>query len=295
MAMIVVVVCAIGVGLGTSGFVVALRDHPTRSTVTAFSGVLHVLPGPRGDGGALSHRETRAWSLTTGLALVSGLVVGLLTRWPVAGILAAIAVVGLPRLLRSTTPRDATRRTEAVAVWTELLRDTLTASAGLAQAIVATAEVAPADIRVPATHLADRIMSGVSMDDALRQFATDLHDPSADDVIAALRLAATSRAQRLVDLLTALADSTREEVTMRLRVESSRASARSGVRTVIGFSLGFVALLTVAAQTYLAPFRTFTGQLVLVVVGAFYAIGLVLMVRLVRPTTDLPLSGPGGQ
>jgi Flp pilus assembly protein TadB len=170
-----------------------------------------------------------------------------------------------------------------VAVWTELLRDTLTASAGLAQAIVATAEVAPDEVRLPVSHLADRIMSGVSMDEALRLFAREVDDPSAADVVSALRLAATSRAQRLVELLGALAESTRDEVTMRLKVEASRASARSGVRTVIVFSIGFVVLLMLVARSYLAPYGSLSGQLVLVIVGACYAAGLALMVRLVRP------------
>jgi Flp pilus assembly protein TadB len=121
------------------------------------------------------------------------------------------------------------------------------------------------------------------MDDALRLFAQDIDDPSAQEVVSALRLAATSRAQRLVELLGALAISTREEVTMRLRVETSRASARSGVRTVIWFSVGFVALLTVIARSYLSPFGSIVGQLVLILVGVLYAMGLLLMARLIRP------------
>ena len=46
----------------------------------------------------------------------------------------------------------------------------------------------------------------------------------------ALILASTARAQRLVDLLGALAESMREEIAMRLRVESGRAQpeAESG-------------------------------------------------------------------
>ena len=133
---------------------------------------------------------------------------------------------------------------------------------------------------------------GVPMDDALRLFALEVHDSSADDVVSALRLAATSRAQRLVELLGALADSTRDEVTMRLRVEASRASARSGVRTVICFSIGFVALLMVVARSYLAPYASITGQLVLVLVGVCYGAGLILMVRLVRPRSWQGPVGP---
>jgi Flp pilus assembly protein TadB len=215
--------------------------------------------------------------------LFSAIIVGTVTRWPAAGILAAVTTVALPVAFRSTRSRDLTRRAEAVAVWTELLRDTLTASSGLAQAIVATANLAPEEIATPTGHLADRIMSGAPMDEALRLFAAEVDDPSAEEVVCALRLAASSRAQRLVDLLGALADSTRDTVAMRLRVEASRASARSGVRTVMTFSLGFVVLLTLFARAYLSPFGSIAGQGVLLVVGGCYMAGLTLMVRLVRP------------
>jgi Flp pilus assembly protein TadB len=113
-------------------------------------------------------------------------------------------------------------------------------------------------------------------------FADQLGDPSADLVACALILAATARAQRLVDLLGALADSMREEVAMRLRVESGRASARSGVRTIVLFSVGFATLLALIARSYLQPFGSSSGQLVLLLAGAFDAAGIMLMVRLVR-------------
>jgi tight adherence protein B len=281
----VFVVCALGVGLGVAGMAASLRSQGTGGADEATAHGKHARfhrPRPRG---RAAPWDAQQWTTKIVLPLVTALLVGTVTRWPVAALLAAAATAFLPSMLRSTTSRDVTRRTEAVAVWTELLRDTLTASAGLAQSIVATAGVAPDELREPVTHLADRIMSGVPMDDALRLFALEVHDSSADDVVAALRLAATSRAQRLVELLGALADSTRDEVTMRLRVEASRTSARSGVRTVVCFSIGFVALLMVVARSYLSPYGSITGQLVLVVVGFCYGAGLILMVRLVRPTS----------
>ena len=281
---ITVVVCAIGTGLGLVGSVAALRSRPAAD-----------VPSGVGLSDRLSAAPTRSlvsgerapdgnpWIGRIALPVAVGLVVGLVTRWPVAGLCGAMAAGTLPSALGTAGSQSAIRRTEAVAVWTELLRDTLTGSAGLAQAIVATAGIAPEEIRVAVSHLADRIMSGVPMDEALRVFAVDIDDPSAEEVTNALRLAATSPAQRLVDLLSALADSTRDQVSMRLRVESSRASARSGVRTVICFSVGFVALLSVGARSYLAPYGSVTGQLVLVIVGGCYATGLMLMIRLVRP------------
>jgi Flp pilus assembly protein TadB len=135
--------------------------------------------------------------------------------------------------------------------------------------------------------------------DALRKFAEELSDPSADLVVCALILASTARAQRLVDLLGALAESMREEIAMRLRIESGRASARSGVRTIVLFSIGFAVVLSLLAHSYLQPFGSPTGQVVLLLAGCVDMAGILLMLRLVRdvdpPRLLLPdptISGP---
>ena len=76
---------------------------------------------------------------------------------------------------------------------------------------------------------------------------------------------------------------------MRLRIEASRSSARSGVRTIVLFSIGFAATLALVARTYLAPFDSAIGQVVLVGVGLLYAGGLGLMIRMVRPAPSIRL------
>jgi len=292
MTTVAVVVSSIGVGVGLIGCVAALRGSSAVGASNAGATWTWLsISRKRHRTGRLAAIESPKPLARIMLPLISAVFVGTITRWPVAALLAGIATFTVPSALRSTSSRDSIRRAEAVAIWTELLRDSLTASAGLAQAVVATAGVAPEVIGLPTGNLADRVMSGVPMDEALRAFAAEIDDPSADEVVRALRLAATSRAQRLVDLLGALADSTRDVVAMRLRVEASRASSRSGVRMVICFSLGFVALLTVVARSYLAPFGSFNGQVVLALVGLLYAAGLALMVRLVRSGSSRPPSG----
>ena len=92
-------------------------------------------------------------------------------------------------------------------------------------------------------------------------------------------------------LLAALADSTRDEVALRLRIETSRASVRSGVRTVLVFSVAFAVGLAVLAHPYLSPFDSADGQIVLAVVGALYAAALTLMVYLARPPAPVRLLG----
>jgi Flp pilus assembly protein TadB len=133
------------------------------------------------------------------------------------------------------------------------------------------------------------LSNGVSLEAALRSFASEVDDPAAEFLVCALLLAATSRAQRLVEVLSALADSIREDVSMHLRIDASRASARSSVRTIVLFSLGFAGLLAVIGHSYLSPFGTTIGQLVLALVGAFYGVGVALMVRLVRAKPEMRL------
>jgi Flp pilus assembly protein TadB len=127
------------------------------------------------------------------------------------------------------------------------------------------------------------------LEPALRSLAFEMDDPAAEFLVCALLLAATSRAQKLVEVLTALAESMREDVSMHLRIDASRASARSSVRTVMVFSLAFAFVLAVVAHSYLSPYGSAEGQLVLAAVGTFYAVGLALMVRLVRPAPELRL------
>jgi tight adherence protein B len=215
---------------------------------------------------------------------VVGLAVGLATTWPMAGVLAAGAVLGLPVLLGgSRQAHDVIGRLEALAAWTEMLRDTMAGAAGLVQAIMASAEVAPAGLAVELDRLSGRLAGRVPLAKALRLLADELDDPAADAVVAALVLAAEARAGQLGEVLSELARATREEVAMRQRVEASRARAWSTTRTVAGVSIGFVVVAALGAHRFLQPYGTLPGQAVLLVVGAIFAAGLWLMASMVRP------------
>jgi len=228
------------------------------------------------------------------VAVVLAITVGLLTHWPVAGLSAGAAALTLPRALKQTSARKTTERVEAIASWTELLRDTLAASAGLDQAIIATASVAPEAIRDPVHRMSGRLSNGMPLSEALFAFAVELNDPAGDMVVSALLLTASSRSSRLVDLLGSLAHSIREEVSMRLRVEASRSSSKSGVRTVIVFSICFAVALAALAHGYLAPYRSPTGQLVLSLVAICYFGGISIMIHLVRPQQPIRILSPEG-
>ena len=231
------------------------------------------------------HRHLRQ----LGLPVAAGIVAVVVTGWPATGPIAAAVGWGLPRVLRETRTAASVESLEAIATWTEMLHGTLAASAGLGQALVVTADLSPAPLRPALQRLAGQIRVGVAPRTALLEFADSLDDPCADRVVCSLLLAFSARAQRLGDLLGALAESTRQEVALQLRVETSRASVRSGVRTVVLFSLGFVALLAVFAHSYLAPFATPAGQVVLVAVAGLYATAIVLMVSMSKPPRAIRL------
>ncbi len=223
-------------------------------------------------------------TLRLGLAAGGAVVVGAATGWPVGALLAGLAGWGLPGLLGGSKGRgDGLARIEAVAGWAEMLRDTMAGAAGLEQAIVATATVAPLGIRAEVATLAVRL-EGERLAPALRDFADEVADPTMDLVVAALVLAAEHQASRLGELLGSLAQAARDQATMRLRVEAGRARSRTSVKVVVGVTAGLALGLAVLNRSYLAPYDSALGQLVLLLVGAMFAGAFVWLSRMTRPS-----------
>ncbi len=223
-------------------------------------------------------------TLRLGLAAGGAVVVGAATGWPVGALLAGLAGWGLPGLLGGSKGRgDGLARIEAVAGWAEMLRDTMAGAAGLEQAIVATATVAPLPIRAEVATLAVRL-EGERLAPALRGFADEVADPTMDLVVAALVLAAEHQASRLGELLGSLAQAARDQATMRLRVEAGRARSRTSVKVVVGVTAGLALGLAVLNRSYLAPYDSALGQLVLLLVGAMFAGAFVWLSRMTRPS-----------
>jgi hypothetical protein len=208
-------------------------------------------------------------------AVVAAAVVALATGWPVGGLLAGLAVWTLPGIVIGAERGRQLRlqRLEGIATWTESLVATLSGAAGLEQTIIATAPTAPAPIRGPVLGLADALQRGARQPDALRGFSADLGDAVGDTVVAALLLASREGAGRLAEPLSLLAVAAREEVAAQRRVEKSRAKAATDARLIIMVTLTMAVGLVVFNRGYLHPYDSVTGQVVLAVVGALFAIG----------------------
>lgn len=215
------------------------------------------------------------------IALGVGLLLLLLTRWPVlaaAGV--ALIVVGPALLGGAGTEKRAVERLEGLAAWTESLRDTIAGAVGLEQAIPATAYAAAPSVRGPLMTLADRLRVRTPLPVALQGFADDLDDPSADLIVAALVLNSKLRGPGLRDVLTSLSSSARDELEMRRRVGAGRASTRRSVQIVVAVTVAFVLGLSIFNRGYVEPYSSTLGQLVLLLVLGLFAAGFAWMRRL---------------
>ena len=232
-------------------------------------------------------------NLRIGLAVGAAVVVGAATGWPVGALLAGLAGWGAPGLLTGAKGGSvAVARIEAIAGWAEMLRDTMAGAAGLEQAIVATATVAPLPIRAEVVTLSVRL-EGERLAPALRAFADEVADPTCDLVVAALILAAEHQAQRLGELLGSLAQAARDQATMRLRVEAGRARTRTSVRVIVGATGGLALGLAILNRGYLAPYDSAVGQLVLLLVGGVFAAAVMWLAKMTRPASVERFLGNG--
>ncbi len=218
--------------------------------------------------------------LATALAVAAGVAAFGLTHWVVGGVLAALAVVAAPRLFGGRTDhRREIALVEAIATWTEMLRDTIAAAAGLEQAIGATGPIAPAPI-AEAVGLLTMRLDFEPMPAALRAFADDVSHPACDFVVAALVIAAEKEARELGPLLGQLADCARDEARMRTRVWIDRAKTRTSVKVIAGCVVAFAVGLLAFSRPYLEPYDSASGQLVLVLIAALFVGSLVGMDRM---------------
>lgn len=208
------------------------------------------------------------------------------TGWIVGGVFAALAVLTLPAVLGGKGQREREiARTEAIASWTEMIRDSIVAASGLEEAIVATATVAPNPIAPEVRELVRRLEHR-RLPDALVAFGDDLDHPSGDLVVAALVIAARMEASDLSGLLSRLAEATRGEARMRIRVEVGRTRVRTATKVIVGVVIAAVAFLALVNRDYLGVYDSPAGQVVLAIVGSIFATGGWLLARMSR--IDLP-------
>ncbi len=252
------------VGVGLLLLVLSIVGLPRREEAT---------PG----GGFDLQRSTVRVALGVGV----GLVLLVVTRWIVLAIAIGFLVALWDQVFGGVqSERKSINRLDGLAAWTESLRDTIAGAVGLEQAIPATAVNAAPTIRPALNLLVDRLRVREPLPSALLKFSDDLDDSSADLIVAALILNSRLRGPGLRDVLGALAESAREELDLRRRVEGSRRSTRRSVQLVVGITLLVPALLVLLNPDYVQPYQTIEGQMVLAVVIAIFGLGIIWLRRL---------------
>jgi Flp pilus assembly protein TadB len=220
-------------------------------------------------------------------AVAAAAVVGLVTGWPALTVAAGLGGAAAPVMIERTRRGRlySLRRVEAVAAWIEQLRDRLSASGAFQTTVASTVRIAPEAIRPDVARLAAGLAEGSpeATEAALQRFADDVDDHSADLAVVALWMWSQRRVANLEGLLTTLAAQARNEYDKAMEIDADRSGIRKerNALTVILFVVPV--LLTVVDPSYLAPFGTTRGQVVLSVVMVMYAAGLWVMARLARP------------
>jgi hypothetical protein len=208
------------------------------------------------------------------LAFMGTLIV---TGWIVVAVSVALLVAAIPGIGRPyIQTRNEQELVDGIATWTEQLRDTLAGAHGLEQAIVATSIHAPLVLQVHVKKLASFIGYG-SLEDGIRRFGDDLDNSTADFVVAALVTASQHQARDLGMLLTQIAQCARDESKMRSRVWVGRARTRSAIKIIATVIASFVLGLFTFNRTYLQPYASIQGQVVLSAILGVFAVSLSLM------------------
>lgn len=253
-------IAGVGVVCIVAGF--TTRDSPPRS--------------------AVARRDISAVDAATAIAgVVAAMVMLMVSRWPIAavgvGVLAGMAVntLATPR----TSSKIAEARLDALATWCEQLRDLLRAGQLLVPSISSTSMTCPPEIQASVTRLAAR-MEREHPSIALRRFADEIDDPTGD-LVASVLLTATTHSGETAELLTELADLTRERVERRKSIEAERAATKLDMRIIITVAvLAIVGLLVFSRSSFLDPFRTLVGQTILAAIFAVFIIAIVWARRL---------------
>lgn len=196
----------------------------------------------------------------------------------VGGALLGAAVIGVPWLISpAQMAQERIGQLEALSEWTQRLAGLLRLGMGLEQAMITSRQGAPDELAGQIINLSDRLRLGWRPEGALRAFAEELDDVTADKVTAALILSAGDRGPGLAQALEDLSGTVREEVAKKRAIEADRAKPRTTVRWMTTITVGVV-VAGFFVPSYTQPYSTLLGQLVL----AFLTAGFVGVLALMR-------------
>ncbi|WP_316784368.1 type II secretion system F family protein [Streptomyces sasae] len=226
------------------------------------------------------------WRYLVTTAGIVTLTVWAYTGWPVHGLLAGAAVLGLPFVLNPGTSAQARiERLEALAQWLNHLAGVHTAGIGLPATIRASARNAPAPIAANVRALSERLRSGMEAHDAFDLFADEMADGIFDHVVLLFQSHAVYKGPGLADALEALAVTIHQQAADARDVEADRAKVRKSAR-LVSIVVLIVVLGCMLNDGWSAWYQTPAGQVVLALLGGGFAWTLLMLRRIARTSPD---------
>ena len=221
-----------------------------------------------------------------GVGVVLGATVMLVTGWWAAAVLVVAASVLVPLMQAERQAQvDDRQRINALASWVESVRDLLAAASGIEEAIVRSSETLTAESPIAKQIWQLRAVTEMlGLREGLRRLGEDLADPIGDYITAALLVASERPSGVVHTQLSEAASNARESVSVRERVEASRARMWTASSTIAIISLCMVGFIVGTQSTYAAWYSQPTGQLVLLICGGIELVGMWWMARMARPS-----------
>jgi Flp pilus assembly protein TadB len=205
----------------------------------------------------------------------------------IGGALLGAAVTGVPWLIApARMAQDRIGQLEGLSEWTQRLAGLLRLGMGLEQAMITSRQGAPDALAGQIITLSDRLRLGWRPERALRAFADELDDVTADKVTAALILSAGDRGPGLAQALEDLSGTVREEVAKKRAIEADRAKPRTTVRWMTIITVGVV-VAGFFVPAYTKPYSTLLGQLVLAFLTAAF-VGVLALMRQLGSFSRIP-------
>jgi Flp pilus assembly protein TadB len=226
------------------------------------------------------------WRYLVTIAGIVTLGVWAYTGWPIHGLLAGAAVLGLPFVLNPGTSAQARiERLEALAQWLNHLAGVHTAGIGLPATIRASAKNAPGPIAANVRALSERLRSGMEAHDAFELFADEMADGVFDHVVLLFQSHAVYKGPGLADALEAMAVTIHQQAADARDVEADRAKVRKSAR-LVSIVICIVVLGCMLNEAWSAWYQTPPGQVVLALLGGGFAWTLMMLRRIARTSPD---------
>ncbi|NUK50103.1 type II secretion system F family protein [Streptomyces lunaelactis] len=240
----------------------------------------------------LPEKWQRRWRHLVTTAVIVALVVWMWTGWPVHGILAGAAVIGLPYILNPGTAATLRiERLEALGQWLNHLAGVHQAGISLPQTIRASAKGAPGPIAPNVRALADRLRGGTEAQAAFAHFADELADGVSDHVVLLFQSHAVYKGPGLSDALEALAVTIHQQAADARDIEADRAKVRKSSR-MVSVVICVVVVGCMLNQAWSGWYQSPVGQIVLAVLGGLFAWTLSWLRRIARTKPDPRMLDP---